>query len=242
MQWGGRTDCRPTVHQSSRMEALPCPHLHHRTAHQHHCPGPAQGRAPCDLPARSRRTGRRSRRPGVGGADAVATATRGGVRALRCTACPSLWRALPVALGPDVASWTSLSERTIADRLEAVRPALRAQHLDAPSAMIVHTLIAVCGPARLQQLVARHANPERWGSPGVPDLFLFRRDTTGRITSARFVEVKRPREPFRPGQEDELAFLQSIGLHARVLRLIERPLRSDSVADTSVTPPGEREA
>jgi hypothetical protein len=155
---------------------------------------------------------------------------------------PSLWRALPVALGPDVASWTSLSERTIADRLEAVRPALRAQHLDAPSAMIVHTLIAVCGPARLQQLVARHANPERWGSPGVPDLFLFRRDTTGRITSARFVEVKRPREPFRPGQEDELAFLQSIGLHARVLRLIERPLRSDSVADTSVTPPGEREA
>lgn len=135
---------------------------------------------------------------------------------------PSLWRALPMALGPDVSTWCTLDESSIGARITAARSALRQQHLALPSATIVHTLLAVCGTRRLQQLVTRHADPARWAQPGVPDLFLFMRDVAGRVMSPRFVEVKRPDEPVRAGQVEEIAFLQSIGLNARVLRLTER--------------------
>jgi len=39
---------------------------------------------------------------------------------------------------------------------------------------------------------------------------------------ARFVEVKKPEEELSQDQKEEIAFLQSLELHARVLRLIER--------------------
>jgi hypothetical protein len=135
---------------------------------------------------------------------------------------PSLWRALPVALGADVSSWGALDETALCERIAAARPALRTQHFALPAPSIVQVLVAVCGVERLQQLVARHADSARWAQPGVPDLFLFMRDATGRVMSPRFVEVKRPDEPVRPGQVEEIAFLQSIGLNARVLRLTER--------------------
>ena len=35
-------------------------------------------------------------------------------------------------------------------------------------------------------------------------------------------EVKKPEETVKPDQHEEIEFLQSIGLHARVLRLDER--------------------
>jgi len=40
----------------------------------------------------------------------------------------------------------------------------------------------------------------------------------------RFVEVKKPVEPLKPSQVEELAYLNGIGLKARVLRLTERGL------------------
>jgi hypothetical protein len=147
---------------------------------------------------------------------------RDGVTFSGARLAPSLWRALPMALGHDVSMWCTLDESALAVRITAARSALRQQHYTLPSAAIVHTLLAVCGTARLQQLVTRHADPARWAQPGVPDLFLFMRDATGRVMSPRFVEVKRPDEPVRAGQVEEIAFLQSIGLNARVLRLTER--------------------
>jgi hypothetical protein len=45
---------------------------------------------------------------------------------------------------------------------------------------------------------------------------------TGLPTIARFVEVKKPEEPVSPVQMAEIAFLNQMGLHARVLRLVER--------------------
>jgi hypothetical protein len=39
---------------------------------------------------------------------------------------------------------------------------------------------------------------------------------------ARFVEVKKPDEPVSEDQHDEINFMIGMGLHARVLRLIER--------------------
>jgi hypothetical protein len=38
---------------------------------------------------------------------------------------------------------------------------------------------------------------------------------------ARFVEVKRPDEEVSEDQHEEIEFLQSLGLHARVFRLQE---------------------
>lgn len=154
---------------------------------------------------------------------------------------PSLWRALPVALGDEVRTWPSLSVPQLADRIEAARPHLKKRLLSAPTAEIMHALIAHCGVERLEQLIARHADPARWESPGVPDLFLFARDRKGRVLAAQFVEVKMPDEPLTPGQPGEIAFLQSLGLEARVLRLIERngPPTAPDASDATVTP--ERE-
>jgi hypothetical protein len=41
------------------------------------------------------------------------------------------------------------------------------------------------------------------------------------IGTARFVEVKKPEEPVRREQEEEIAFLQSLRLSAQVFRLSE---------------------
>lgn len=166
---------------------------------------------------------------------------RSGVEFSGARLSPSIWRALPVALGHDVASWRTLDEATIGERFTAARSVMTAQQLDIPAADIVHTLIAVCGTDRLQQLVTRHADPARWKQPGVPDLFLFMRRADGRVMSPRFVEVKRPDEPVRSGQVEEIAFLQALGFDARVLRLVERGVARPRVNArcTTVTPPGE---
>ncbi len=147
---------------------------------------------------------------------------RAGVTFCGARLAPSLWRALPMALGHDVTSWCALDAQSLGERIAAARPTLRAQHVALPSPTIVHALITVCGTKRLQQLVTRHADPARWEQPGVPDLFLCMRDAEGQVMSTRFVEVKRPDEPVRPGQVEEIAFLQSLGFDARVLRLVER--------------------
>lgn len=163
---------------------------------------------------------------------------RDGVSFSGARLAPSLWRALPMALGHDVASWSTLTASAISERVQAARGAMRQQHLDLPASDIVHALIAVCGTDRLRQLVTRHADPARWEQPGVPDLFLFMRHADGRVMSPRFVEVKRPDEPVRPGQVEELAFLQSLGLDARVLRLTERRTVRPRTT-TAVTPQGD---
>jgi hypothetical protein len=44
---------------------------------------------------------------------------------------PSLWRALPVVLGDDVAAWRRMTVAAIASRLEAARPSRREDGLHA---------------------------------------------------------------------------------------------------------------
>ena len=44
---------------------------------------------------------------------------------------------------------------------------------------------------------------------------------TNNISTARFVEVKKPKEPLSIDQVEEIKFLRKIGLKARVLRLAE---------------------
>lgn len=67
----------------------------------------------------------------------------------------------------------------------------------------------------------------RADAPGIPDLFLWRVDRTGRVHDGRFVEVKRwdrrarRREHISGAQKEELAFLRGLGLSACVVYLLE---------------------
>jgi hypothetical protein len=134
----------------------------------------------------------------------------------------TIWRALPELFRSSPEEWVLLSLAELKEMREAGAARLRDKHYVLPAAETMTALFAVCGSAGLRALVDRHANPERIGHSGVPDLFLFARDKLSKPTISRFVEVKKPEEPVSRDQLDEIAFLQKLGLHARVLRLIER--------------------
>jgi len=139
---------------------------------------------------------------------------------------PHVWRSLVQVLGPDTAHWHTLDEATIAERREAARARYErtrdaAHRVVVPQPDHIWALIRLCGPRVLARLVARHTAHD---GPvfGVPDLLLYTLDgRTGRPGTARFVEVKKPDEPVTPEQRAEHDFMRSLGLHARVLRLME---------------------
>jgi hypothetical protein len=135
---------------------------------------------------------------------------------------PTVWRALRLALGPVPGVWPSLDLESLRARIAACAGELKERDLTVPAAETIRALIEACGPDRIALLMERHASPSHAGRSGVPDLFLFARDSRGSVRAARFVEVKKPDEPVSKDQEEELAFLIGLGLHARVLRLIER--------------------
>jgi hypothetical protein len=58
--------------------------------------------------------------------------------------------------------------------------------------------------------------------PGVPDLFLYRKNARGFVEGEKFVEVTRPGEKLSEQQAEELEFLRRLGLGAGLVRLIER--------------------
>jgi VRR-NUC domain len=134
----------------------------------------------------------------------------------------TLWRALPVWLGRDVAAWHRLSLEEMNEMRATAKDALRSANLIVPDVASTVALLAVCLPSMLRALVDRHA--VRGNRSGVPDLFLFAKDSSGRSVMARFVEVKKPEEPVSDDQVEELDFMIALGLHARVLRLQERKL------------------
>jgi hypothetical protein len=75
----------------------------------------------------------------------------------------------------------------------------------------------------LEVLLTKHSSHEHAGKSGVPDLFLYAvNNLTGKPSIARFVEVKKPKEKVSDEQKLEIALLNSMGLHARVIRLIEK--------------------
>jgi hypothetical protein len=136
---------------------------------------------------------------------------------------PGLWRVLPNVLGDDPARWPKLSEAEIQNQIDACRESMREAHSTLPAASVLKALFEHCGVKRLKAVVARHTDPARVENFGTPDLFLYATDNkTGKVSIARFVEVKKPEEQLSDDQKEEINFLQSLGLHAPVLRLIER--------------------
>ena len=135
---------------------------------------------------------------------------------------PNLWRALPLVLGNDVSSWTTYAKAELQRKVETRREVLRRGNMSVPSVDGMWALLQVCGSERLSVLVARHGIQGGTAQYGVPDLFLYATNESGLPCIARFVEVKKPEERVSTEQRDEIAFLKALGLHARILRLVER--------------------
>jgi hypothetical protein len=137
----------------------------------------------------------------------------------------TLWRAVAAAYGINAKKICKLSLEEIQAIKEAKNVAIKAQgHLELPAAKTLKALCVVCGPERMQVLLDKHNSIEHQGKSGVPDLFLYASHIqTGKPSIARFVEVKKPDEKVSQDQKDEIALLNSMGLHARVIRLVEKP-------------------
>jgi hypothetical protein len=136
---------------------------------------------------------------------------------------PHLWRGVQTVFGTDCNYTLCLSEEQISLALERAHAELKANFFRLPPAEVLHALFRVVGPKKLGLILARHNDPDRAKKFGTPDLFLFATEiSTGHPSIARFVEVKKPEEPLSRDQREEIAFLQSLDLHARVLRLTER--------------------
>ena len=137
----------------------------------------------------------------------------------------TLWRAVAAVYGSDAIKICKLSKEELEVLKKTKGPALKKlHHFDLPETSILLALFNICGPERLKVLIDKHTSKEHEGRSGVPDLFLFAASTvTGKPSIARFVEVKKPGEKISQDQIDEIELLNSMGLHARVMRLVEMP-------------------
>lgn len=134
----------------------------------------------------------------------------------------TVWRAWHATFG--MANVREMSPERIKRCIETAIPSLKQRHLKLPDAETVWALAQHCDPMAICLLIERHTTKPK-GESGVPDLFLYAvRSDTDQVSIARFVEVKKPQEKLSESQRAEIAFLQTQGLHARVLRLNEREI------------------
>ena len=140
-----------------------------------------------------------------------------------CRLGPNFWRELPKLLTDNV---TFLQQATtdVIEIIYRINKQDETKFLTKfPKPEALYALIQIAGPDRLKSLIERHNAVERKNDYGTPDLFLYSRHVpTNRYGRSVFVEVKKPDEPLSSDQKNEINFLQSLGFHARVLRLIER--------------------
>ena len=138
---------------------------------------------------------------------------------------PTLWRAVAAVYGKNAIKICKLSKDELEDLKKTQGPAFKKlHHYDLPSSNILFVLFNICGPVRIKVLIDKHTSKEHEGRSGIPDLFLFATNNqTGKPSIARFVEVKKPGEKISQDQLDEIDLLNSVGLHARVMRLVEMP-------------------
>jgi len=137
----------------------------------------------------------------------------------------TLWRAISFAYGKNAEKICKMSLETLQSIKDEKAESLNSNgFLKLPAASTMCSLFRICGPQRIQVLLDKHISKEHEGMSGVPDLFLYATNKlTGKPSIARFVEVKKPLEPISPEQRAEIALLNSMGLHARVMRLVEKP-------------------
>jgi hypothetical protein len=139
-----------------------------------------------------------------------------------CRLGPNTWRAIGYAFGSEAEQICSLSVKQIAAGRQELGLDKDSHHFWLPDASTVASLFQALGPSKLEKILQRHLAPERANKYGTPDLFLFaKKRQDAKVSFFRLVEVKKPKERISPDQNEEIAFLRSIGVPARVLRLIE---------------------
>jgi hypothetical protein len=140
-----------------------------------------------------------------------------------CRLSPNFWRAIGKAYGNDAGSISKLTPDALEKHSEIMRADAAEHHLKVPNSDVLHSIISALGSKKLQQILDRHLDPGRTERFGTPDLFLFaKKKSDTRVAFYRLVEVKKPKERVSNDQHEEIAFLRSIGVQARILRLIER--------------------
>lgn len=140
-----------------------------------------------------------------------------------CRLSPNLWRAIGQAYGRDAGAICNLTQDQLETNRQVFQKDAAEHHLKVPELGVLEALISALGPKKLQAILDRHLDPARRDRFGTPDLFLFARKAgEERVAFYRLVEVKKPKERISNDQHEEIAFLRSIGVPARVLRLIER--------------------
>lgn len=136
---------------------------------------------------------------------------------------PNTWRALAHAFEFSASKICRLTAHEIDLTRKSLKLNDEKKHLWLPSANSVWSMTHVIGAKKLQHILDRHTNPDHAGRYGTPDLFLFAtRSVDDKPAFYRMVEVKKPDEPTSEDQKTEILFLRSIGVPARILRLIER--------------------
>lgn len=141
-----------------------------------------------------------------------------------CRLGPNLWRATIKAFGDDVTSLHKLSFNEIDEQRKYLSGEEMSEHWKLPSNENLTCLLNSISPAQLELIMDRHNHQDHVNRFGVPDLFVFAKRSSADASAAffRLVEVKRPRERLSKDQQQEIIFLQKIGVPARVLRLMER--------------------
>lgn len=136
---------------------------------------------------------------------------------------PTIWRAIDLCFNMTPADLAQLSVEQVTEAIALKHDALKSAYLKLPATPHLTQLFAALGAERLESVMQRHLSADRADRFGTPDLFLYSVcSATQMLSFFRLVEVKRPRERISVDQQEELDFLVSLGLPARVLRLIER--------------------
>ena len=135
---------------------------------------------------------------------------------------PNFWRAIGLALGKNAEKIKTLKIQEIEANFSKYKKDLKEQKYKIQSASNIIEVFKSLEIQQLQSILDRHLDPNRIDKYGTPDLFLYVSHTTNySISMACFVEVKRPKEKLSDDQKNEINYLRSVGLKARVFRLKE---------------------
>ena len=136
---------------------------------------------------------------------------------------PNTWKAIAHTFGTFSPKLLDMPVKEIAAKISSSQPDRIEKHLWLPEAKSLWLMCQAIGAERLEQILRRHTARDRQGRFGTPDLFLYAiKSGNSKPSFYRMVEVKKPFEEVSADQKEEIEFLRSIGVPARVLRLIER--------------------
>ena len=139
---------------------------------------------------------------------------------------PNIWRSIRIAVGDAVSMIVKLSIGEIEQKYLNAAAELKRLRYPKSNGIRILCIKACLGTENLEALLDRHNDPSRVNIYGTPDLLLWESNRkTKAIESMRFVEVKKPKEPLRKDQEDELTYLNNeLRVPALLLRLKEHKM------------------